>query len=286
MAALLGLVALAATAGAQHAGPRAWQQRLQVDIPLPVPLVSIEAANPFASAIDEPPHLATATAPRRLDVTGKAVAAAYVDAKGECLGAVPLELPFPGLTSALVDALTGSRFEPAHSGTVAKPSWSVIEVSILGKVKESSIVDQSLELPDPTAPPEPSVPERVSPSGNLVNMPTTPANELSSLAAPKRVKVKLPGRDTEFTLKALVHLTAEGRCDRYVPLELDSGFERWLSAFLATWRANPATRDGEPVNAWMVYTARVQLRLSGLESTTFRALTDRTYDPNDEPPTQ
>jgi hypothetical protein len=274
------LVTAVTTASAQDGSSRAWQQRLQVEIPLPVPTIALESANPFASVVDGPPRLLMSTAPRKLEVSGRAVVAAYVDAKGDCLGAVPIELPFPGLTSVLVEEFTRNRFEPARGGAVAKPSWSVIQIVVNGKVKESEVVDSGLELPDPGAPPEASAPARVAPSGNLMNLPATAAEELTSLASPRRLKVKVPGRDSEFRLRALVHITADGRCDRFVPLELDAGFERWLSAYLASWRAEPATRDGLPVDAWAVYQARVQVKLSGLESTTFRVLTDRTYEPN------
>ncbi len=45
--------------------------------------------------------------------------------RGECLGAVPLDLPFPGLTSVIVEELTGKRFDPALVGATAAPSWVV-----------------------------------------------------------------------------------------------------------------------------------------------------------------
>jgi hypothetical protein len=282
-AAALGALLLATGAAtAQEPASRAWQQRLHLRVPLSVPMVELESTNPFAEEVDRQAVLLSSTAPRKTTVAGRAVVAAYVDAKGECLGAVPLDLPFPGLTSALVDELTGSRFEPARKGKDPTPSWSVVEVIFEGRVKESTVTEQDLQRPDPSAPPEPSTPIRVLPSGNLLRLPATPAAELMAPASPRRLKVKAPGREAEVRITAMVHITPEGRCDRYVPLELDSGFNPWLSAYLATWRVDPAFRDGEPVASWSEFTAEVQMRLSALQSTTFQTLGDRSYDPRQE----
>ena len=278
--ALLGLMLLvSATAAAQHPATRAWQQRLQVDVPLAVPLVELEAINPFAQPVDEAPRLLSAAAPRKVDVSGEAIVAAYVDAKGECLGGVPLELPFPGLTARLAEELASSRFEPARSGPTAAPAWVVLEVAIAGRVKESVPAEPLLELPDPARPPVPQPPERVSPPGTLLRLPSTPAPELTTLAVPRRVKLSAPAGDAEVAVSALVHVTSAGRCDRFVALELPSGLSEWLSAYLATWQLEPARRGGAPVDAWVLYSGRVLVSLSGLESTSARTLSDRSYDP-------
>lgn len=276
---LLMLLLAAATSAPQTLTTRAWQQRVGIEVPLPVPMVSVSSVNPFAARLDAAPRLLSAEAPRRLQVAGMAVAAAYVDAKGECLGAVPLELPFPGLTSVLVDELSSTRFEPARRGSEPQPSWTVVEVEVDGNVKESGVSDQVLELPDPTQPPLPTAQPPLSPSGNLAQLAATPAADLTTIAVPRRIRFKAPGRDTEVPVRALVHLTADGRCDRFVALDLASGFDPWLSAYLATWRVEPAVRDSQPVDCWMVLTARVQMHLSALVSGSYRALADRTYTP-------
>lgn len=278
--ALLGVVLLvSAVATAQQAAPRPWQQRLQMDIPLAVPMVELAAVNPFAAPVDEPPRLLSSAAPRKVDVSGAAVVAAYVDAKGDCLGSVPLELPFPGLTSRMVEELAGARFEPARVGSTATPSWVVVELVVEGRVKESAPTPPQLELPDPARPPRRDPSPRVSPPGNLVRLPATPAPELTTLALPRRLKVSAPGGAAEAALSALVHVSDVGRCDRFVILDLPSGLSRWLSAYLATWRLEPARRRGEPVSTWVHYSGRVALELSGLQSISARTLSDRSYDP-------
>jgi len=278
---LVGVVSLAAGAWAQDATTRPWQQRLHTEIPLPIPMVALSSTNPFSVPVDSTPTLLGSTTPRKIAVSGIAVAAAYVDTKGDSLGAVPIELPFPGLTSTLVDELRAARFEPGRVGNVPKASWTVIEVTIGGKVKESHVTDQTLELPDPTDPPERRLPTRVAPSGNLLSLPATPQEELTSRAAPRRLRLKVPAQQTDIPIQALLHVTADGRCDRFVPLNVDAGFHRWLSAYLATWRLDPAMYDDRRVESWVVYSARVNMKLSALESTTFRTSKDRSYDPND-----
>jgi hypothetical protein len=278
--ALLGVVLLVSpSAAAQHTASRAWQQRLQVDVPLAVPLVELEAINPFAQPIDEAPRLLASAGPRKVDVSGAAVVAAYVDAKGECLGGVPLELPFPGLTARLAEELARSRFEPARSGPTAAPSWAVLEVTIAGRVKESTPAEPRLELPDPARPPVPQPPERVSPPGTLLRLPATPAPQLTTLALPRRVKLSAPAGEAEVAVSALIHVTSAGRCDRFVALELPSGLSPWLSAYLATWQLEPARRGGAPVDAWVLYSGRGLLALSGLESISARTVAERSYDP-------
>jgi hypothetical protein len=272
-------VLVATTAAAQSASSRAWQQRMDVEIPLPVPFVELEAVNPFAVEVDETPRVTQATTPRKVDIKGAATVAAFVDAKGVCLGAVPLELPVPGLTAPIVEDLNGIRFDPAFAGSAPQPSWVVIEIAVEGKVKEAEVVDQTLVMPDPATPPVPNKPVAMKPPGSLRNLKATPHAQLSKLAAPRRIKVSAPGRDDEIHIRALVHVTENGRCDRYVPLELYAGLNPWFSGFLATWRVQPATRDGAPVAAWVEYSARFRMKLSGVSSTTSRVVRDREYTP-------
>ncbi len=266
-------------ASAQSASSRAWQQRLEVEIPLPVPVVELKSINPFAVAVDEPPVLNESVPPRKVDISGTATVAAFVDAKGESLGAVPLALPFPGLTGSLVSSLTGSRFDPAMSGNAPQPSWVVLDIVLAGRVKVAEVVEFNFELPNPEAPPTPRQPVEMSPPGSLRNLKATPHSQLSSLATPRRVKVNAGGRDDEIQVRALVHVTETGKCDRYVPLELDEGLNRWVSAFLATWKLKPATLGGEAVASWVVYTARINMELSGLDSQSSRVVSDREYVP-------
>jgi len=274
------LVLAAAGCWGQEATTRPWQQRLHTEIPLPVPMVTLSPTNPFSVSVDSLPTLLGSTTPRRLDVSGVAIAAAYVDAKGTCLGAVPIELPFPGVTSTLVDALREARYDPGRIGNASQASWTVVEVSIGGKVKESEVADHTIELPDPADPPQQRQPARVAPPGNLQDLPAAAPLELTARAAPRRLKLKVPAQETDVPMQALLHVTAEGRCDKFVPLNVDAGFHRWLSAYLASWQLEPATRDGEAVDCWIVFSARVSMKLASLESTTFRISDDRTYDPN------
>jgi len=278
---LVALVVVATTAAAQTASNRAWQQRMDVEIPLPIPLVELEAVNPFAVEVDQTPKVIRATTPRKVDISGAATVAAFVDAKGVCLGAVPLELPVPGLTAPLVEDLNGSRFDPALAGSAPQPSWVVVEIAMEGRVKEAEIIDQTIVMPNPSKPPVPNQPVAMKPPGSLRDLKATPHAQLSKLAAPRRIKVSAPGRDDEIHVRALVHVTENGRCDRYVPLELYGGLNPWFSGFLASWQVQPATRDGAPVAAWVEYSARFRMKLSGVSSTTSRVVRDREYRPED-----
>ena len=86
-------------------------------------------------------------------------------------------------------------------------------------------------------------------------------------------------RDLTDTARKVYHITEAGRCDRYVPLELYEGVDRWFSGFLATWRAEPATVSGEPTAVWVLYSARVKMKLSSFSSTTSKVVQDREYTP-------
>jgi hypothetical protein len=273
-------VLVATTAAAQSASSRAWQQRMDVEIPLPVPLVELLSVNPFAIIVDETPKVLQASVPRKVDIRGAATVAAFVDAKGVCLGAVPLKLPVPGLTASLVEDLNGSRFDPAIAGGLPQPSWVVLEIGMEGKVKESEIVDQSLEMPDPETPSVPNQPVAMKPPGSLRNLKATPQSQLTKLAAPRRIKIGAPGREDEVHIRALLHVTEDGRCDRYVPLELYDGLNPWFSGYLASWRMQPASREGVPVAVWVEYSARVRMKISRMSSTTSKVVRDREYAPD------
>lgn len=270
----------AGPAASQSASSRAWQQRLELEIPVAVPMVELEPINPFEIMIDQPPTMQQSTSPRKVDVRGLAVVAAYVDAKGECLGGVPLELPFSGLTAPMVQDLVGSRFDAAVARGTAQPSWVVLEIAMEGRVKEVEVLDEVFERPDPTTPPIPNVPVAMAPPGGLRNLGFTPQAELTTVAAPRRIRIKAPSREDEVHIRALVHITADGRCDRYVPLELYDGLDPWLSGYLASWRMQPATRDGAAHEVWMMYSARVRVELTSLDSSTVRVLREREYRPN------
>jgi hypothetical protein len=277
---LLGLaVATATVATAQDGETRAWQRRLELEVPVPVPVVEIAPTNPFSVVVDTTPILRPTTPPEDVDVRGRAVIAAYVDASGECRGAVPLEIPYPGLAAVLVQEVTSARFDAGRSGNQEVAAWTVLEVGFEGRVKKGQVTDQTLEMPDPSSPPRPAVQEVMAPPGNLGGLPYTPTSELTTRPRPRRIRARLPSRDLETRIRTLVHVTAEGRVDRFVPLDVEPGLEPWLAAFLGAWNIEPGQRDGEPVDAWVVYSCRAVLDMSSLQSTESRVVTDREFEP-------
>jgi len=278
---LLTLIVTSNGVAAPIQADRAWQQRLHIEMPLSVPVVQLETANPFSVDLDVSPTLVSSTAPRKLELKGEAVVAGYIDTRGQCLGVVPLETPFPGLTSGLVTVMTSNRFEPARLGKQATPTWVVVGVNFETKVKEATILHQELTIPNPEIPPSPMSPAPVRPPGQLLNLPFSPPSGLRELAVPKRIKVRLSGRTTDITIRALVHITKDGRCDRYVPLEMFSGFDLWFARYLATWNLQPGQRNGVAVDSWAVYTSRITVKMGGLDSTNYRTIRDRSYDPQD-----
>ncbi len=273
------LLLTAGTVAAQQGQVRAWQRRLDLSIPLPLPVIEVAAADPLATPVDRPARLMSSVPPRNVPVSGTARVAAYVDVHGHCPGAVPLEVPFPGIATALVEDIMRTRFEPARAGKTARPAWTAMEIVLAGKVKRAAIVNQALEQPDPATPPVPESPPAPYVSGRLVTLPAADPEELTVVASPRRLSVRIPGRETETPLRLLVHVTADGRCDRFVPLEMASGLEQWTKRFLASWRLDPAVRDGEAVPAWVVYRARAQLKLSSLSSTAVRVLPKAVFTP-------
>ncbi len=282
LALLILIVTSSGIAAPIQGGDRAWQQRLHIEMPLSVPVVQLNTANPFSVDLDVAPSLVSSTAPRKIELTGEAVVAAYIDTRGECLGVVPLETPFPGLTSGLVTVMTSNKFEPARLGKQSTPTWVVVGVSFETKVKEADVLHQELTIPNPAIPPSPTMQAPVRPPGQLLNLPFSPPSGLRELAVPKRIKVRLSGRETDITIRALVHVTKDGRCDRYVPLEMFSGFDLWFARYLATWNLQPGQRNGVPIDSWAVYTSRIHIKMGGLDSTTYRTVRDRSYDPQDD----
>lgn len=279
---LMTLVALAtaAAAFAQGTAPRAWQERLQVDVPLPVPVVALEAANPFVVALDEPPKLVRAVPPRKMDVYLQARLAAYISADGDCEGAVPLSTPFPAVAQPLVSGLVRGRFEAARSSNMPQPSWVVLQLGLEGKIKESSTSNQSLVVPSPTTPPRPPQEAAPYPAGRLAQLPATEPSRLTTRAVARRVRIRISGGEVQSGVHALVHLTKAGKADQFVPLEVDSGLRSWLSAYLSTWQVTPGQRGGEPVDCWVDYSAKVVVKLSSLRSTTVTVLTDVSFTPS------
>ncbi len=270
---------MAGTVLAQQAPERAWQRRLSVQVPLPLPVMTVEPVDPLAVPVDTPPRLLTVVPPRKVSVSGTARVAAYVTAEGSCEGAVPVTAPFPGVATELVADVMSGRFEPARSGKVPRPSWSALDITLAGKVRRAAIVDQSLQMPDAAVPPEPAPEPAPYVSGRLAGLPAADPGELTSVASPRRLTVRIPSREVEVPLRLLVHLTAGGTCDGVVPLEMAPGLRRWVLEFLGSWRVEPALQDGQPVDVWAVYRGRVRLKLSGLGSTTVRVVPGAAFIP-------
>lgn len=275
----MALPLLCGTAGASNHMIRAWQQRLKLELSLPVPRVELAAVNPFVAVVDELPGLLSSTLPTKLRISGGAVVAAYVNNRGECPGAVPLELPLPGLTSSLIDAAQKGRYEPAHSGDIPHSSWVVMEIGLESRVNKPVVIHQEFAFPDPQNPPDEIIPVLTPPSGQLLRRHAVPHEELTSLAKPKRIRFRAPAGERTISFQALVHISPEGRCDRYVPLLSNSGLDRWFSAYLATWSLDVPMNEGVPTEVWLVYTARIRLKFSSFSSTSFRVLRDRDYSP-------
>ncbi len=274
----VSLLSVASTS-AQDADKRAWQQRLSVRIPIAVPAAEVTAINPFSTRLSVVPELIQSTPPRKFDVRGTAVVAAYVDYRGECQGAVPLELPYSGVATFLVQEFEKTKFEAARRGQNYVPSWVVVSVPLETRVKEATIRNQGFELPDPELPAVPVGPTRMEPSGHLRTLPATNPSILTSKAAPRRFHFRTRPRTRNITIVSLVHVTAEGICDRYVPLEMDTGMKDWFEAFLGTWRFDAAKRGDESVDCWMTYTATVAIETSSIKSDGTRVLRDRVYSP-------
>ncbi|NOZ79452.1 MAG: hypothetical protein GXP48_09815 [Acidobacteria bacterium] len=283
--AILGVVLmLAVAAPAQENRVRAWQQRLHIVEPLPVPVLTVAPVNPFAAALDVPPTLKRATPPRKLRVLGVARVAAYVDARGVCHGAVPLRLPFPALTASITEGFRKARFHPALVGRTPRPAWVVLDITLTGKIKNAILSGQRLTLPSPAKPPVPRVQTQPYPSGRLRTLPAADPATLTSPPTPRKVRIRVPGRQLEVALGALVHVTSDGRCDRLVPLDVPTGLVRWLAAYLATWQLAPARRGGQPVACWVVYSTRAILKFSKLSSTAVRPVPGATFNPSGESP--
>lgn len=191
----------------------------------------------------------------------------------------PWSLPFRGLTQELVSESMETRFEPAKIGTQPQPSWVVLQVTLETKIRSSAVLDQQLEQASSETPPVPVQPARSYPAARLVNLPATSPQSLTSMALPRSMRVRASSREIGVPMRLLVHITETGRCDGFVPLEVDSGFLRWVSGFLGTWRLEPAVSGGQPVACWMIYTARVTIKHSSLSSTLVRVLSERHYDP-------
>lgn len=273
---------VAAGSVAQDTEKRAWQQRLGIRIPVSVPAAEVDPVNPFSTELDDVPRLLQSTAPRKVDVRGTAIVAAYVDARGDCQGAVPIEMPYSGIATALVQEFGQTKFEPARRGQNPEPTWAVVRVPLESRVKEAVVRNHVFELPDPAVPAVPTGPTQMEPPGRLRDLPSTEDSILTAKASPRRFRFRSPSRTSDVVVVALVHVTSEGKCDRYVPLEMDSGLRSWFEGFVGSWRFEAGRREGEAVDCWLTYTANLQVEMSSIRGDSARVLRDRTYTPNED----
>jgi len=266
-AALAALLLLAAAAAAQT--PKPWEQRVDLDVAVPVELPALPTINPFARPLLVQPAPASTPLVEKYTVTTSARGSAYIDAQGVCRRVVVTTLPLPFVGEPLQQAFREGEFTPGRAGGGPAATWWPFALDLTGRIKEGTVVRVQ---PAPPPPAELPVPEATTanPPAADPSLPATPIEQLDQPPAVKRLRARVDSRDWQQKVRLLAEVSTAGRCTRVVFLSCPDGLRAWLLASLASWTFRPAEDNAGPVPAWVQLDADLQVSIGSLEAGTPR----------------
>jgi hypothetical protein len=247
-----------------------WEQRVNLDVTVPIELPALPTINPFARPLlVQPAPVATPLAAKFTVVTG-ARGTAYIDAQGGCQRVLFSSLPLPFAGEELQQAFREAVFVPGRATAGPAAAWWPFTLELTGRVKEGEVVRVQPAPPPPAELPVPDAAAATEPRPGETTLPATPLEQFSQLPAAKRFRARIDGRDWAQKVRLLAEISPEGRCSRVVFLSCPDGLRRWLLASLASWTFRSGEDAAGPVTAWVQLDAEFRLAIGSLEGGTPR----------------
>jgi hypothetical protein len=249
---------------------KAWEQRVDLDVTVPVELPALPTINPFARPLlVQPAPVATPLA-AKFTVVASTHGTAYIDGQGVCRRVLFAALPLPYVGEPLQQAFREGEFIAARTTGGPAATWWPFALELTGRIKEGTVIRV---VPAPPPPAELPVPEGaaaiVAPTAEP-GMPATPLEQLAQPPTAKRFRARIDGRDWTQKVRLLAEVSPEGRCSRLVFLSCPDGLRRWLLASLASWTFRPGEDHAGPATAWVQLDVDLGLSVGSFEGGTPR----------------
>jgi len=260
------MVLLAVPAGAQ----RPWEQRVDLQVGVPLELPAVPPTNPFAAPVVTPAAVNLSPLREKFVDTFAAAASAYVDREGVCRRVLFTRLPWPWLAAELQQAILETTFTPARSHGTPVPTWLSLTIDLKGRINRGRVVRAQGVRPDPAAPPVPDLAAVPTPDAQDLALPATPADQVEQLPGPKRFRARIDGRTWSQPVKLLAQVGPDGHCQRVVFLSWPDGLRNWLLASMAGWQFRPAQGKDGPTASWVQVDGEVEVEAGDVGSDAIR----------------
>jgi len=261
------LLLSAAVTGAQT--PKPWEQRVDLDVAVPVELPALPTINPFARPLLVQPAPAATPLLAKYTLTASARGSAYIDAQGVCRRVALTALPLPFAGEPIQQAFREGEFTPGRAGSGPAATWWPFTLELTGRIKEGTVVRVQPAQPPPAELPVPEATTTAPPAADP-SLPATPIEQLGQPPTVKRLRARVDGRDWQQKVQLLAEVSTDGRCTRVVFLACPEGLRSWLLASLASWTFRPGEDNAGPVPAWVRLDADLQVSIGSLEAGTPR----------------
>jgi len=261
---------LALLVAAPTLAQKPWEQRVDLDVTVPVELPALPTINPFARPLLVQPAPTATPMAGKFTVVTSARGTAYIDAQGGCRRVLFSSLPLPFAGEPLQQAFREAVFVPGRANGAPAAGWWPFAVELTGRVKEGEVVRVQPAPPPAAELPVPEAAAAAEPGPADAALPAVPPEQFSQPPTTKRFRARVDGRDWAQRVRLLAEVSPAGRCSRVVFLSCPEGLRRWLLASLASWTFRPGEDDSGPVAAWMLLDAELTLAIGSLEGGTPR----------------
>jgi len=268
MRAVLASAVLLMSASALAQKP--WETRIDLRVPLPIEFPAVAPANPFASAVQALPLPKLTPMLAKYVDTFTVQAGAYISSEGTCRRAVLLRVPWPGVSAQLQAALAETTFVPARFSGGATATWLPLAIDLKGRVDEGKVLRIQPSAPDTAQPPTPDRAAAPTPDPGDVALPATSVEQLEQMPVPKKFRARIDSRLWQTTVRVLVEVVPEGRCQRVIFLSCPDGLRPWFLSSLTSWTFQPAKGQDGPVAAWVQLEVEMQVETGALAADAVR----------------
>ncbi len=254
-----------------------WEMKVNLPVPVPVELPAVPPTNPFATPLEAAPAVVASPMVEKLDSVFRSTAAVYVDTTGVVRRAVLLQVPLPGVSEELRQALLEASFTAGRALSGQSNAWLDVGIDLEGRVDRTRVLALRVVPPDPAVPPVPDGDPYPPVDPRDLQLPFTPLESLDQLPVPKAFRARLPGRTWRQEFRLLAEVSPQGRCTRVVFLSCPPGLRRYLLASLAGWTFRPAQAGGAPATAWAQVEGALGVEVGALRANALRVMRISTY---------
>jgi hypothetical protein len=243
-----------------------WEQRVDLDVTVPVELPALPTINPFARPLLVQPAPIATPLVAKFTVAASARGSAYIDGQGMCRRVSFAALPLPYVGDPLQSAFREGEFIAGRTTGGPAATWWPFAVDLTGRIKEGTVVRVVPAPPPPAELPAPEGAVAIVAPPAEPGMPATPLEQLAQPPTAKRFRARIDSRDWTQKVRLLAEVAPDGRCARVVFLSCPEGLRRWLLASLASWTFRPGEDNAGPVTAWVQLDVDLGLSVGSFES--------------------